>query len=45
MTASVESHIGECGSNEGVKLEAMVRITKTERQVIAKFPLEDELLK
>jgi Xaa-Pro dipeptidase len=45
MTASVESYIGECGSNEGVKLEEMVRITKTGREVIAKFPFEDELLK
>ena len=44
MAVSVESHIGELGGPEGVKLEEEVLMTGTGRVPISRFPCEDELL-
>lgn len=44
MTVCIESYIGEKGGREGVKLEEMVRITKTGVELIARFPFEDTML-
>ena len=43
MTVSVESYIGELRRKDGVNLEEMVRITASGTELVARFPIEDEL--
>ncbi|MEX0302963.1 MAG: M24 family metallopeptidase [Leisingera sp.] len=41
MVLAVESYIGEEGAMEGVKLEQMIHVTETGRELLSHFPLEE----